>query len=330
MSQKNEAPLLVLTLLLTAALIGGGFWWFSRQSGLNIGNLPKSNSGDAGSPGSTVETFAQVQGVPSGLFSYGGSTTWASVRKEIDPAIQTVWPQFRLRYADPNVGPPSSETGIQMLLDNQLEFAQSSRPIKDEEYQKAEQRGLKLKEIPVGIDAIAVVVNPSLQIPGLTVDQFNDIYAGKITNWNQVGGPNLKIHSYGKKDRDSDPSIEIVPTTTDALRKVATNPGGIYYSSAPLLVPQCNVKPLPLGRNLNQLVSPYKEPFVPLSQCPQKRNQVNTEAILNGQYPLTRRLIVVVKQSGQIDQQAGEAYTKLLLTTQGKELLDKAGFVPIR
>ena len=46
-------------------------------------------------------------------------------------------------------------------------FAQSSRSIKPEEYQAAQQRGFSLKEIPVAIDAIAIAVHPSLNLPGL-------------------------------------------------------------------------------------------------------------------------------------------------------------------
>lgn len=329
MSQKNETTVLVLALLITVGLVGAGVWWFTRKPGFDAGRIGQNQS-ERSQPAKSVDNFAQVQNVPKGVFNYGGSTVWVTVRKEVDPAIQTVWPQFQLRYTAPNNGAPSSETGIQMLLNNQLDFAQSSVPLTDENYQKAQQRGFKLKEIPVALDAIAVVVNPSLNIPGLTLDQFNDIYAGKIKNWNQVNGPNLKIKPYGKPDRDSDPAVELVPTTTEALRKVAAEPGGIYYSSAPLLITQCNVKPIPVGRAINQLVPPYKEPFVPLSQCGQKRNEVNTEAILSGQYPLTRRLLVIVKQNGQIEEQAGESYAKLLLTTQGKDLLTKAGFIPIR
>ena len=44
---------------------------------------------------------------------------------------------------------------------------------------------------------------------------------------------------------------------------------------------------------------------------------------------MTRRLFVVVKQNGQIDEQAGLAYAKLLLTQEGQELISKAGFVRI-
>jgi len=45
---------------------------------------------------------------------------------------------------------------------------------------------------------------------------------------------------------------------------------------------------------------------------------------------MSRRLSVVIKQNGQIDQQAGLAYARLMLTSQGQELITKAGFVSIR
>src|ERR671933_572848 len=325
-SSKNETIVLVLTLVITAGLVGTSIWWLTRQSGIKIGNLQPNQSNQ--STQSTTETFAQVQGVPKGGFNYGGSTTWASIRRDLDPAIQTVWPQFRLRYISSENGKPGSGTGIRMLLDNQLSIAQSSRSLKDTEFQQAQQRGFTLKEIPVAIDGIVVAVNPSLNIPGLTIDQLNDINAGKITNWSQVGGPDLKIKRYAL---DGDPGVnfEVVSNPTDALRRVAAELGGMSQVSAPLALSQCTIRVLPLGRNSDELVLPYKLPVVPLDQCPAKRNQVNTQAIQSGKYPLTRRLLVVVKKDGQIDQQAGEAYANLLLTAQGQELIEKAGFVPI-
>jgi phosphate transport system substrate-binding protein len=344
MSQKNETTILVLALLLTLGLLGGGFWWFTNRSGVDLGGL-RSNPTNQ-STQSTGETFAQVQGVPSGLFSYGGSTTWAPIRKEVDSDIQTVWPKFVLRYTDPTTGAPGSGSGIKMLLNNQLAFSQSSRSIKDEEYQQAQARGFTLKEIPVAIDGIAVAVHPNLNIPGLTITQLKDIYTGKITNWNQVGGSNLSITPYSRRIEEGGTieffaenvlegqkfaaNVQFIGTTTEALRQVADNPGGIYYASAPEVVGQCTVKPLPLGRNSNEWVPPYQEPFVSLSQCPSQRNQLNATAFQSGQYPITRRLFVIVKQNGQADQQAGVAYAQLLLTAQGQNLISKAGFVSIR
>jgi len=76
-------------------------------------------------------------------------------------------------------------------------------------------------------------------------------------------------------------NVEFVSTTTQALRKLAGSPGGIYYASAPEVVPQCTIKSLPLGPNPVN-VSPYQEPFG-LSQCP--GNQLNIDAFQAGQYP---------------------------------------------
>lgn len=39
------------------------------------------------------------------------------------------------------------------------------------------------------------------------------------------------------------------------------------------------------------------------------------------QYPITRSLFVVVKQNGQVEQQAGVAYANFLLSNQGQELI---------
>jgi phosphate transport system substrate-binding protein len=52
--------------------------------------------------------------------------------------------------------------------------------------------------------------------------------------------------------------------------------------------------------------------------------------IKTGQYPITRRLFVIIKENGQLDEQAGNAYAQLLLTDQGQTLISKAGFVKIR
>lgn len=323
MTKKKETASLILALIITNSLIGLVFWWFTSNYASRTGTL--TNQTDR----SNRKTFTQVKNVPNGLFSYGGSTTWATIRRDLDPAIQTVLPQFKLRYTQANQGIPSTGSGIRMLLDNQLSFSHASRPVEDREYEQAKQRGFSLVEVPVAIDGRAIAVHPSLNIPGITMQQKDDIYAGKITNWNQLGGPNLRIKRYAIQG-DEGNNREIVSTPTDAIRKVAAEPGGIFEASAPLLVSQCLITTLPIGRNLNQLIPPYKLPFVPQSECPDKRNEVNTEAFLSGEYPLTRRLFVIVKKNNLVDQQAGEAYANLLLTEQGQEMIQKAGFVRIR
>lgn len=343
MSQKNETAVLVSALLITLGLVGGVYWLLARSYDIRFGSI--SNNQSQPNLQSTDETFGSVRKVPSGLFSYGGSTTWAPIRKEADSQIKTALPKFQLRYTNPITGAPGSGVGIKMLLNNQLAFSQSSRPVKDKEYQQAQQRGFKLEEIPVAIDGIAIAVNPNLNIPGLTLAQLKDIYTGKITNWQEVGGKNLPITPYSKvseggtveffvnnvlQKEEFGKNVQEISTTTEGLREVAQNLGGIYYASAPEVVGQCAIKPLPIGRTANKLVPPYKQPYVQPSDCPQQRNQLNINAFTSDEYPMTRRLFVVVKKNGQIDEQAGVIYAKLLLTDQGQKLISEAGFVRIR
>ena len=343
MAQKNETPIIVLALLITLGLVGGVYWWLANSYDIRLGSF--ANNQSQANLQSGEESFKSVKEVPSGLFSYGGSSTWAPIRKEADSQIKTALPKFQLRYTNPTTGSPGSETGIEMLLKNQLAFSQSSRSVKDKEYQQAQQRGFKLEEIPVAIDGIAIAVNPDLNIPGLTLSQIKDIYTGKIANWQEVGGENQKIVPLSKiseggtveffvnnilDKEEFSQNVEKISTTTEALRKVAQNRGGIYYASAPEVVGQCGIKPLPIGRTESKLIPPYKEPYIPPTECPQKRNQLNVDAFRTDEYPMTRRLFVVVKKNDQIDEQAGVAYANLLLTDEGQKLISKAGFVRIR
>lgn len=293
-----------------------------------------------------ISSKCNVPNLLEGTFNYGGSTTWAPIRKDVDSVLESQCPRFILRYTQPPSGNAGSGTGIRMLIDNQLAFSQSSRSVKAEENAEAQQKGFSLKEIPVAIDGIAIAVNHDLNIPGLTVAQLKDIYTGKITNWQQVGGSNLPIKAYSRSEEAGGTveffvenvlnkekfgaNINYVGTTTEAVRKVAANPGGIYYASAPEVVPQCIIKTIPLGRTSSQLVPPYQQPFVSPSQCPSKRNQLNSQAFRSGDYAITRNLFVIIKQNGQTDQQAGEAYANWLLTPQSQDLIEKAGFVKIK
>ncbi|MEA5549654.1 PstS family phosphate ABC transporter substrate-binding protein [Anabaena cylindrica UHCC 0172] len=356
MSQKNETLPLLLSLIITIGLIFGGLWllmgrWekiLNNQNSSNSIATKKENQSQTVIKANTANapSNCDVTNIPQGIFSYGGSTTWATIRRDVDSVLQGICPQFVLRYIQPINEKPGSGTGIKMLIANQLDFSQSSRSIKEEENAKAQQKGFSLKEIPVAIDGIAIAVNHSLNIPGLTVAQLKGIYTGKITNWKDLNGDNLPIVPLSRNKEaggtvdffvenvlnkdEFGKNVNYPSTTTEALRKLAITPGGIYYGSAPEIVPQCTIKLLSLGNKSDQLIAPYQQPYIPQTECPAKRNQINTQDFRSGNYPITRKLFVIVKQNGQSDQQAGEAYANWLLTPQGQELIEKAGFVRIK
>ncbi|MCF2145218.1 phosphate ABC transporter substrate-binding protein [Desmonostoc muscorum LEGE 12446] len=282
-------------------------------------------------------TFAEVPNIPQGIFRYGGSTSFAPLRSPaITAQILQAHPGFELSYAAPVVVTQSgSASGIKMLLEGQLSFSQSSRPVKTEEFEEAKTKNFKLEQIPVAIDGVAFYVHRNLSVPGLTVSQIKDIYTGKITNWNQVGGPNLKITPLSRDPKNGGTSEYVqetvmanesfagtvkqdVQNTTTAIQIVAKTPGGISYATASQVCNQ-SIKPLSIAREANQnFVSPCMG------------EQVNKIDFAKDTYPLIRRLFVVIKRDGTFDEQAGLAYANLLLSDQGQQLVNQAGLVPIR
>jgi phosphate transport system substrate-binding protein len=308
----------------------------------------------------TGESFAEIKDVPQGSFKYGGSTTWATTRQlksSIDAGIKGVFPKYDIVYTDGSSAnlkstqdgtcdrQPGSNTGICWLIAGDIDFVQSSVALDRSKYAADNQIG-HLKEEVVAYDALAVVVNPRLNIPGLTIAQLRDIYRGKVTNWRDLGGPDLKIVAFSR-DENAGGSVssfkdlvlstsdtfkyQKVESTTAGLHQVKTTPGGIYYgASEEVIVDSCDTKPIAIGNSIGNLIKPYQEPLQSPDDCIKgQRNRINAEVIKRQEYPLTRKIYVIIKVDGTDRQKAGEAYVNLLKTKQGQTLLEKAGFVSI-
>jgi ABC-type phosphate transport system substrate-binding protein len=286
--------------------------------------------------------FNSTREFPQGTWQYGGSTTWQPIRNLIDRQLQEIYPHFKLIYTRHPTLPNGSGTGIKMLLDGQISFAQSSRPIQDREYDSAIIKGKILKQIPVAIDGIAVVVNPSLEINGLTIKQLENIYTGKITNWSLLGGQNLEIIPYTRprqsgtteffdsnilKERAFGKNVVFLDYPTLALKQIEDNPGGIFFVSVSEVINNCNLKLLAIAlRSGSDYISLNKNNNL----CGLKRDSLNIEVLHNGEYPLVRRLFIVIESNSPVDEEVGEAYKDYLLSQPGQELISKSGFIPIR
>lgn len=83
------------------------------------------------------------------------------------------------------------------LIEGRSDIAQASRSINAEEKRRAEQEGLRLVDIMIGAEAVAVMVNPGLGVEGLSMEQLRGIYDGSITTWSEVGGPDVPVDRVG-------------------------------------------------------------------------------------------------------------------------------------
>jgi phosphate transport system substrate-binding protein len=288
-------------------------------------------------PGLTLHNSMQeVKDVPDGLFNYGGGHMFSALTAQgMNDAIAKAYPRFQLRYTDPVNSKPGSGTGISMLLEKQLSFSQSGRPLKEAELEKASSRGFRLEEVPVALDGIAFYTHPGLSLKGLSIEQIQGIFTDKISNWQELGGPDLPIvpvsidtkttSSFqilfeGKENIKPGANVQILRDYTACIRAVASTPGAISYGSSPLIVSQRSIRPVALSKDST------KQYVLPVTAA----NQINAEAFRDGTYPLTRRLFVVIRRDGSIDEQAGVAYSSFLLSKEGQKIVEKAGFVPLR
>lgn len=279
-------------------------------------------------------SMREVSNVPTGIFNYGGATCFAAMTTYgMNTAILNAHPQFLLRYTEPYGDPPGCSTGIKMLLDGELGFAQNGRPLEEAEYSVAKKRNFYLQQVPVALDGIVFFTHPALNVSKLSVAQLQDIYTGKIKNWKQVGGQDLpivlvsqdpKIHNtlkllLGNQMQDISTNVKIVRDYTSAIRSVASTPGGISYSSAAIARGQKTIHSFALAKSNSKY---YVSPFT-------STDQVNVAAIRDGTYPITRRLFVVIRRDGTMDQKAGIAYANMLSSVEGQQIIEKAGFAAI-
>jgi phosphate transport system substrate-binding protein len=317
----------------------------TTQRSVNPDRLTGVGIGGGQLQGATVQTYrryADIPNVPKGVFNYGGSTTFAPLRlPNIVQPIKATFPSLQLQYTEPTMGKPGSTEGIQMLIEGQLSFAQSSRGIKAQEFTQAKLKGYVLEEVPVAIDGIALYIHPEIVnkgLKGLTLAQVSDIFTGKVKNWKNVGGPDLKIipisrnaQSGGTVDFFSENVLQKRPfgavlrevrDTTEGLRIVATTPGAVGYATAAEIVGQRMIRAVSIAKNSDQnFISPCED-----LAC----TTVNTQAFGDASYPIIRRLFVVIKRDQKLDEQAGVAYANLLLSDEGQASVRQAGFVPIR
>jgi phosphate transport system substrate-binding protein len=153
-----------------------------------------------------------------------------------------------------SVSGPGSGVGIAALIDGTTDIAQSSRSIKQSEIDAAIANGVDPNETVVAKDALALVVHPSNNVTELTFAQISAIYTNEITNWQELGGPDLTIvalsrdtnsgtHVFFKEkvvqmrglptedtSLEYGPDVLFLPSTSAGITEVAGNPAAIFYA----------------------------------------------------------------------------------------------------
>ncbi|TDB39139.1 MAG: phosphate ABC transporter substrate-binding protein [Actinobacteria bacterium] len=164
-----------------------------------------------------------------------GSTT-------IQPIAEVAKEDYERRNPDQVVlvSGVGSSAGIENVSSGTSDIGTSSRELKDEELD------LGLVDTPIAYDAIAVIVNPSNPVTSLSKSQVKAIFQGAITNWSEVGGPDMEIGLVNRDEASGtreafakivldkerfDPTAVILPGTGQVRSVVAQEPRAIGYIS---------------------------------------------------------------------------------------------------
>jgi phosphate transport system substrate-binding protein len=211
------------------------------------------------------------------------------------------------------------------LIDKEADIILTARMMSLDEKAYANTKGVSLIETPIALDAFVFIVNPNNPITTLTIGQIQDIYTGKITNWNEVGGNDAPIYPYVRNPNSGSQELmeSLVMKDLNMIdlpisHEIIFSMGGVFEY---------------VQSNINAIcftVFFYKENIL---------RDVNTktiaieginpskENIINGSYPLVTEVFAVIRSDLDRSSMAYKLY-ELLQTELGKQVISESGYIP--
>lgn len=182
---------------------------------------------------------ALVQGncalsLPGFPVNVGGSTAFAATVNIEAEKYHEACP-----IASFNVQPQGTSSGasLQTLENGNLQIADSELTP-----QQAGFPSKNLEEHPVAVIVFSLIVNKGVNVVSLSRVQISGIYNGTITNWREVGGPDLAIIPIGRPGDSGthaafvryvlngvEKPVQTESSTAQVIHTVETTPGAIGY-----------------------------------------------------------------------------------------------------
>ena len=242
-----------------------------------------------------------------------GSTTVGPIAKAFADYYMSLHPEVNITVSESGSG-----NGAKSLINGVCDIATMSRFMKENEFKAAVEKGVVPVAHVAAMDGIAVIVNPRNPVKALTTDEVRDIYTGKVTNWNELGGPDRKIV---KISRDTNSGTyetfeklvmrkerivadtEYVGSNGTVRQRVQTTPAAIGYLG--FAFADRTVKALAING-----VAPSRE------------------TIAAGTYPIARPLYMFTDGYPEPGTHL-HAFVTLHLTEKGEQIVEGVGYVPL-
>ncbi|GED69741.1 hypothetical protein BRE01_34430 [Brevibacillus reuszeri] len=237
---------------------------------------------------------------------------------------QAVYPDKQYDQFDSEVMASKTPEAYKNLMEGNVDIIFVAGP-SEQQLEEAKSKGVELKLTPIGREAFVFFVNAANPVKGLTTEQIQSIYGGKMTNWQEVGGRNEEIRAFQRPENSgSQTMLEKIM----AYKKIMTPPqddvvggmGGIIertsnyknYSNAigysflffaTEMVNNGNIRLLEIN-----------------GVMPEKRTIVNRE------YPFAAEFYAVTAGSKNPNV---PHLIEWILSEQGQSLVEKTGYTPV-
>ncbi|MEO8956886.1 MAG: serine/threonine-protein kinase [Ktedonobacteraceae bacterium] len=209
--------------------ISGSYPPISTTSTIAVSPTPTVNGTVSGTPATPPVTPAPLPlNCATGTLAIDGSQSLGPLLQQLGSDYQNHCPNFTLALNE-----SGSRVGLNALQQRHIDVASSDLTARSSR---------NLVDHPIAALLYAIVVNPDVQISGLSSATLQAIYQGTITNWSQVGGPDETITVYQRPTTDTVTTIFrtfVLNGATEHVRgmrlkkdwvqAVAMTPGAISY-----------------------------------------------------------------------------------------------------
>jgi len=242
-----------------------------------------------------------------GEVTIAGGTAHIPVMKEAARRIMTANPEIRISIAGGGSG-----AGVKQAGEGLVDIGNSGRKPSDSEISKY---GLHL--FKWAIDGVAIIVNPGNKVRALSQEQVKDIYAGRISNWKEVGGIDKQINLYSRDEASG---------TREVFWKTALQEGEIG-AKANIIASQGAMKATvsqdPFG------IGYISAGFIDESVAAVAFDGVmpSPQAVKEGKYAIARGLYSNTK-----GEPVGltRKFLDYLFTVEGQQIVAAQGFIPVQ
>jgi phosphate transport system substrate-binding protein len=242
--------------------------------------------------------------------------------------VQSVYPSGKYEpndYKDNQVTCTSTPEAYKRLIEGETDIIFVAAPSIAQQ-KHAKRKGVELKLTPIGREAFVFFVNKRNDIAGLSSAQLKDIYAGKITNWKDVGGANNRIRAFQRpEDSGSQTMLQKfmgdTPLMTPPKEDVADIMSGIIKQTSSYR----NYKNA-LGYSFLFYASEMNQSGE-IALLTIDGVKPDKESIRSGQYPLASEFYAVTAGS---DNPNIQPFLDWIQSAQGQQLVEKTGYTSLK